>query len=847
MAIYQFAHFHFDENRGSLTLLTEGKNEASESTTAKDISDESHPSEDKKTEQVEVQLRNKVANLLAYLIKNNDRIISKEELLSELWQHGDYRENSLTQSIRELRAALGDNAKSPSFIKTYPQRGYQWIQDLISTESEVETASAVIKVEEQLNQDTQAEQVDKNTSIVNSTPEQSSENVTFSHSENQSNKTKKYYLVLLSGLILIMLAFLWTDNISETSNDELVVSSSTAVNSVLVLPFINATDKPSMAWLELGLADMLAVDLQRYDAMANNQLHITPPDTANAMLANAQIQWPALPVHIRSLLREHNISAAIFASVRLHKSQQVFDFQIIHANGKTQQGSISYPSLPGSLQSISQQLLHLLNVNRNHKTKYVETNPIASQALAQGMQALQQEGPVKAKKYFQATLLLEEINYWARAYSGRSSIALGQWQAAEIDFASIPSNVLVTDPSLDAFIHYWRAEIAYRKGDTELTSIVTTALDKAETASDAKQMARGYRLKAKIAWQQNDWSAHKVWLSKAQNLFSVNNELSIEADKLFYLGNPSNIGLEKSPDNNLQENQQRLLKALNFYQQLGNQSMVAASQFAIAQNYTFALTKRASALKSTIDLYTKLQQPYELAQVLNYAGFYKMQIHNGLEASNYFSQARAIAQKLGAKPLIEISDFYLAFAMLDQGLDQQSLGRHGKNEEKLHQAISYLKAFINSRPSLDLQASALVFLGWANTDLGLYDLALEQLKEAKALNTQLDMQTTLAYSSYSIMRIHLERGNYQAVIDMAEEVITTRLQATFLARAYFEAGQTEEAIKVLTEFKISHKELWQGEDEIRLGQYQSSLSGAQLTLTDEPKAHLVYCESDWVL
>ena len=117
MSIYQFAQFRFDESRGSLvTVKREG---------------ESHLDAIKQPEEIDVlplQLRRKVANLLSYLIRHRTRIISKEELLNELWVHGDYRENSLTQSIRELRSALGDNAKSPCFIKTYPQRGYQWIQ-----------------------------------------------------------------------------------------------------------------------------------------------------------------------------------------------------------------------------------------------------------------------------------------------------------------------------------------------------------------------------------------------------------------------------------------------------------------------------------------------------------------------------------------------------------------------------------------------------------------------------------------------------------------------------------------------------------------------------------------------
>jgi len=321
--------------------------------------------------------------------------------------------------------------------------------------------------------------------------------------------------------------------------------------------------------------------------------------------------------------------------------------------------------------------------------------------------------------------------------------------------------------------------------------------------------------------------------------------LNIEADKLFYLGNPSNVGLEVNPDNDLEKNQQYLLQALNFYQQLGDKSKVAASHFAIAQNYTFTLNIRQQSLQQALDLYRQLQHPYELAMALIYAGFYQMQLHDGIAASAYFSEAKTIATQLNAKPLMIDSDFYLAFANLDQGLDQSGLGRHGKNEEKLHEAILQLQRFIKAEPGKIMTANALVFLGWANTELGHFDLALRQLAQAKAINEQYKMPTTFGYSSYSMMRIYLEREDYDAVIDMADETITTRLQASFLARAFYEKGNIEQAIKVLKDLKKKLPQQWQQADEQRLAQYQSVLNGGKLNLGSEPKAHLVYCESDW--
>lgn len=99
--MYQFAEFQFDSDRG--VLIQQGR---------------------------EQHVRHKVALLIDYLIRHRERVISKEELLAELWEHGDYRENSLTQSVREARRLLGDSAQQPRFIRNYPQRGYQWVMPL---------------------------------------------------------------------------------------------------------------------------------------------------------------------------------------------------------------------------------------------------------------------------------------------------------------------------------------------------------------------------------------------------------------------------------------------------------------------------------------------------------------------------------------------------------------------------------------------------------------------------------------------------------------------------------------------------------------------------------------------
>lgn len=75
----------------------------------------------------EVSLNPKALDVLAYLIENPRRIVSKDEILREVWGAIAVTDDALVQRVLDIRKALHDNAKSPNFIRTHPKRGYEWI------------------------------------------------------------------------------------------------------------------------------------------------------------------------------------------------------------------------------------------------------------------------------------------------------------------------------------------------------------------------------------------------------------------------------------------------------------------------------------------------------------------------------------------------------------------------------------------------------------------------------------------------------------------------------------------------------------------------------------------------
>jgi len=73
------------------------------------------------------ELDSKVMQLLVYLVTNRERVVSRNELLDQLWKNKVVADDVLNVAISSLRKALGDDFKTPVYIKTLPRKGYQLI------------------------------------------------------------------------------------------------------------------------------------------------------------------------------------------------------------------------------------------------------------------------------------------------------------------------------------------------------------------------------------------------------------------------------------------------------------------------------------------------------------------------------------------------------------------------------------------------------------------------------------------------------------------------------------------------------------------------------------------------
>lgn len=66
-------------------------------------------------------------NVLVYLVQHRERVVTKDELMEQLWPNQSVSESTLTQRLRAARRALGDSGRAQRLIKTVHGRGYRFI------------------------------------------------------------------------------------------------------------------------------------------------------------------------------------------------------------------------------------------------------------------------------------------------------------------------------------------------------------------------------------------------------------------------------------------------------------------------------------------------------------------------------------------------------------------------------------------------------------------------------------------------------------------------------------------------------------------------------------------------
>jgi TolB-like protein/DNA-binding winged helix-turn-helix (wHTH) protein/Tfp pilus assembly protein PilF len=228
-----------------------------------------------------VPLAPKVLETLLALIESRERVLTKDELLNQVWGDTIVEEGGLTKNISLLRKALGEKPDTHQYIVTVPARGYQFVADVQETSGTDEEPRADVPAD----------------------PE--------SDSEPSRSFSAPRWLVL-AALAALALGVTYVLQAGRSEPGEL------AIRSLAVLPLENLSGDPAQEYFADGMTEALITNLAGIRALT------VVPRTSVMRFKKTR---PSLSEIARAL----HVDAVIEGSVQRTSERMKISLKLIHA------------------------------------------------------------------------------------------------------------------------------------------------------------------------------------------------------------------------------------------------------------------------------------------------------------------------------------------------------------------------------------------------------------------------------------------------------------------------------------------------------------------------------------
>ena len=95
-----------------------------------------------------VAVEPQVLDLLYYLIRNRERVVSKDDLIAHVWRGRIVSDSALTSRIATARQAVGDTGHSQRLIRTLARKGIRFVGEV--RELRIQIGRRVVRVRNSL-------------------------------------------------------------------------------------------------------------------------------------------------------------------------------------------------------------------------------------------------------------------------------------------------------------------------------------------------------------------------------------------------------------------------------------------------------------------------------------------------------------------------------------------------------------------------------------------------------------------------------------------------------------------------------------------------------------------------
>lgn len=342
---------------------------------------------------IELRLRPQAVKVLALLATRPGEVIRREQLREELWGRDVFVDfdHGLNLCVREIRAALDDDANKPRYIETLPRIGYRFLAH----------------VEEVAPQADPAPSAEPKNSISGQGPDANR-----TAEPPKKLPSRRWALAVAISLVAVALiaAFAF-----RGLRERLWGTSSARIESLAVLPLENLSGDPEQQYFADGMTDELITELAKIHSL-------------RVISRNSIMQYKGKSKPLPQIARELNVDAIVEGTVMRSGGRVRITAQLIAA---PQDRHLWAERYEGDLHDVlqlqddvardiaSQVQAGLTSAERARLSQTRAVNPYAYEMLLKGRYEWAKrgrEGLTKALDYFQQSARLDPN--FAPAYVG---------------------------------------------------------------------------------------------------------------------------------------------------------------------------------------------------------------------------------------------------------------------------------------------------------------------------------------------------------------------------------------------------------------------------------------------
>jgi adenylate cyclase len=358
----------------------------------------------------QIALEPQVFDLLVYLVRNRDRVVSKDDLLAAVWGRGIVSESTLTSRISAVRKAVGDSGEAQRLIRTIPRKGLRFVGAVQDEQKPAARLEALTEPDRISPSGVVCDEI-SNTLLYSSenTGGQSIKNIARPvavHALDPEGvadlpptgmpiaiprrRRRAVAAIVVAAAAVLVIAevawWLWPVTRSTPTAPAAIAAAATSMQpvvaprlSIVVLPLANLSDDRDQQYFADGITEDLTTDLSRIGHM-----FVISHSTA--------FTYKDKPVNAKQIGRELGVRYVLEGSVRRSGNQVRVNVQLVDATADAHLWAERFDRDPGDLFALQNEITSRIAVALNLELIVAEAarptdNPDALDYILQGRAA----------------------------------------------------------------------------------------------------------------------------------------------------------------------------------------------------------------------------------------------------------------------------------------------------------------------------------------------------------------------------------------------------------------------------------------------------------------------------